>query len=79
MLSFSTKLQFCVSAVLLLLLVLQHPTLAWPLLVAMTPILLTLPLCLLLRPAAEPLLWRVPPRQKARRPRRGTAAAAQAG
>ena len=45
----STKLQLAVSMTLLILLVVQHRALLWPFVVALMPVLLSLPVCLLLR------------------------------
>eukprot|EP00966_Prymnesium_polylepis_P316475 7312715-Prymnesium_polylepis.1 len=52
---FSTRLQLSVSTVLLLLLVLQHRQLVWPLVVALMPILLSVPVCLCLPAVDRPL------------------------
>lgn len=49
LLSFSAKLRLAVCCVLGLLLMVQHRALAWPLIVALVPVGLSVPVCLMLR------------------------------
>ena len=62
LLSFSAKLRLAVCVVLGLLLTLQHRVLAWPLIVALVPVGLSVPVCLMLRitPAGATVLDPIP-------------------